>query len=348
MNIATSISHPAWAHQFRYIIKELEKKGHKVKVFAVNKDRNLELLEKFGISYDLVGNSTGKNFFEKVYLFIAITFRIFRICKKFKPDIFIGRASPMDAINSFLFHKPHIIFEDTEHSKISLFFCKLFSTIIITPFNFQKNLGKNQKRVHVYKELFYLHPNYFTPDISVLKELNIKPDEQFILIRFVAWHASHDFGYNGLNYENKLKAIRKFEKFGRIFITSELPLPEELEKYKINISPEKIHHLIYYATLLYGDGTTMASEAAVLGTHAVVSTITYMGYLKDQQENYDLLYCFDTSEDGQQKSITKAIQLLGNSNLWAEGKIKREKLLSEKMDGTQYMLNVINQYLLIK
>lgn len=49
-----SIQHPAWVHQFRYLIKELETRGHVVKVLAMNKDRNLELLQKFSISYELI------------------------------------------------------------------------------------------------------------------------------------------------------------------------------------------------------------------------------------------------------------------------------------------------------
>lgn len=344
MRIIISIEHPAWAHQFRFVIKKLEEEGHSVKVLAINKDRDLELLEKFGISYELVGKSTGTNVINKAWLLFYITVKIFNKSRKFKPDLFIGRGSPMMAINSFLFGKPHIIFEDTEHSTISLFFCKLFSSLIITPFNFIKDLGKNHRRVHTFKELFYLHPEYFKPDPTILEELDIRPDEKYILLRFVAWTADHDFGFKGISYENRIKAIKEFEKFGKVFISSESALSDEFEKYKITLSPEKIHHLIYYATLIYGEGATMASEAAVLGTHSVLCTRTYMGYLKDQQENYNLSYIFGLDEESQLKSINQAVSLLNNPNLYEEGKVKRNKLISEKVDGTEYFLNLLNDY----
>jgi len=98
MKIIISIEHPAWAHQFKYIIKELQNKGHEVKVLAINKDRDLELLDAFNIDYEIISNYSGKNFFEKCFIFLNTTLNIFLICRKFKPNIFIGRASPMMAI----------------------------------------------------------------------------------------------------------------------------------------------------------------------------------------------------------------------------------------------------------
>ena len=50
----------------------------------------------------------------------------------------------------------------------------------------------------------------FTPDITVLQELGVSPEEKYVILRFVSWNASHDIGHKGISYENKLKAIKHF------------------------------------------------------------------------------------------------------------------------------------------
>jgi predicted glycosyltransferase len=345
MKIVVSVEHPAWAYQFRYLIKSLKNNGHTIKVLAIKKDIDLELLQSFNIPYEIVGNTTGEGIIQKAWLLVSITFKIFLKCLFFKPDIFIGRSSPMMAINSFLFAKPHIIFEDTEHSHISLFFCKLFTNIIITPNSFRTNLGKAQKRFPVYKELFYLHPNRFSPNEMALNELGIKKGECFILMRFVAWKADHDFGHKGLSAEMKMKAVEEFCKFGKVFITSEEPLTKELEAYRIKLSPEKIHHIMYYSTLLFGESSTMASECAVLGIHSIFCDFTGRGYTDEQEKRFDLVYNFRLDSGSQKKAIEKGIELLQNKNLWNLGKEKQKKLLAEMADGTALFLEQLQPFL---
>ena len=97
MKILLSIEHPAWAHQFKYMIKELENKGHIIKDVAINKDSDLELLDIFNIQYEVISNTSGKNIVEKGFIFLKTTYKIFKASLKFKPDVYIGRASPMMA-----------------------------------------------------------------------------------------------------------------------------------------------------------------------------------------------------------------------------------------------------------
>jgi len=344
MKIIISIEHPAWAHQFKYIIKELQNKGHEVKVLAINKDRDLELLDAFNIDYEIISNYSGKNFFEKCFIFLNTTLNIFLICRKFKPNIFIGRASPMMAINSFIFQKPHVLFEDTEHSRFSLLICKLFSDVIITPSCFRKDLGKKQMRIDTYKELFYLHPKYFKSNSEVLNELGLVKTDRFIIVRFVAWEAHHDIGHSGLTLETKRRVIKEFEKFGRVFITSEKALSKEFESYRISLSIEKIHDLLNYATLLYGESSTMASECAVLGTHAIFCDFTGRGYTDEEELKYNLVYNFQLDKFSQERSINKGIELLKNPNLKQEGEKKRVKLLTDSIDINEFMVWFIENY----
>ncbi len=44
------------------------------------------------------------------------------------------------------------------------------------------NMGKRHIKLNSYKELAYLHPNYFTPDPSVLDELALEKDEKLVVL----------------------------------------------------------------------------------------------------------------------------------------------------------------------
>jgi asparagine synthase (glutamine-hydrolysing) len=93
--------------------------------------------------------------------------------------------------------------------------------------------------------LAYLHPTYFTPDKSILNELNINENEKYVIIRFVSWNATHDFGHKGISYENKLKAIKEFEKYSEhSVIADELYGSSNLQDALLNHFEYKLEHLL--------------------------------------------------------------------------------------------------------
>jgi len=145
-------------------------------------------------------------------------------------------------------------------------------------------------------ELCYLHPHYFKPEESILDELNLTREEPYILIRFVSWDANHDFGQKGFTHEDKKLLISTLSKKIKIYISSEKNLPEEFRKFRVKVSPDKIHHVMAFATLFVGEGATMASECAMLGTASIyVNTIT-AGTL-EEQEKYGSCLVFVTQRE---------------------------------------------------
>lgn len=343
MKAMLSIDHPAWAHQFRNIVKMLNDRGDEVLTLAVEKDGDTELLDKFGIPYVLSAHSTGKNIVEKGLLFLGLCIEHTWRALRFQPDILIGRASPMMAVASFISRKPHIIYEDTEVSKFSLRICKRLSTKIITPRTFLTDLGPAQERLDTYKELFYLHPSVFTPDKQKLRDVGFNPDEPYILVRFVAWNASHDIGRRGLDDAGKVELVEKLSKYGRVYVSSEGHVPEALKPLLLKTPYELIHHVLAFARLVYSEGATMASEAVVLGTHALYVNTIVSGSTKEQAERFQLLYNFNVGEDRYEKATAKAIELLENPELVELGHEKQQKLLSEKVDINQYYLEEMDR-----
>ena len=338
MKVMLSIDHPAWAHQFRHIVKRLEARGDEVLTLAVEKDGDTRLLERFGIPYVLSARSTGKNIVEKGLLFLGLCVEHTWRALRFQPDVLIGRASPMMAVAAWIARKPHIIYEDTEVSRFSLRICRRLSTRILTPRTFLSDLGPRQERLDTYKELFYLHPSVFTPDRQALRDCGFDPDEPYVLVRFVAWNASHDIGKHGLDDEGKIRLVRRLERFGRVYVSAEDGVPAALEPNLLTTPYELVHHVLAFARLVYSEGATMASEAAVLGTHALYVNTIVSGSTREQSERFHLLYCFNEGEDRYERAAEKAEELLSDPDLKALGLEKQKKLLSEKVDINDYYM----------
>ena len=343
MRILIDIGHPAHVHLFKNFIREMEQKGHTILITARNKEVTLDLLSKCHFDFIPVGEQkSGK--FNLIKEWILRDFQILKIARGFHPDILLGVGNPSVAHAARLLGSRSIVFTDTEHAKFANRITFPFADAICTPSCFNYDAGLKQVCYSGYHELAYLHPNRFTPDPAVLTELGLVEGDPFIIVRFVSWGASHDVGYNGLTLDTKRKAVHEFQKYGRVFITSEKPLPEEFEKYRISVSPEKMHDLLYYATLLYGESATMASECAVLGTHAIFCDFAGRGYTDEEERDYDLVYNFKLDESSQEKSIEKAVELLQDPDLKTKGREKQKRLLNDKIDVTAFMVWFIENY----
>ena len=340
MKILINLDHPAHVHLFKNMIWNLEKKGHKVKITARDKEVVLDLLNAYGFEYE----NTGKHqmgLFNKVHEMIKINHKLYKIAKKFGVNILVSAGSPYAAHVSRLLNKPHIAFDDTEHSREQYRLYSPFTDTICTPSCFKNDLGKKQVRYNGYHELAYLHPNYFKPDPRVLRDLNLTEKDKFIILRFVSWGASHDVGEHGLG-KNIKQLIKKIEDYGSVFITSETELTNNFGRYRITTSPEQIHSLLYFAEMYIGEGATMATESGILGTPSIYisSLAKTMGNFDELQNKYGLVYSFTDPN----KALEKAIELLEDKNLKSEWQKKREKLLKEKIDVTKWMTNFIENY----
>ena len=265
-----------------------------------------------------------------------------RAVKKFNPDIFIGFGSIRAAHASRILRKPCIALDDTEHATWEHILYVPCTDAIITPIWFKKDFGAKHIRYDGYTELAYLHPAYFSPDETVLDEVGLTKDDLFVVLRFVSWDASHDIGHKGIIHKTRL--VHELMPFGKVFISSEGVLPPELEQYRIHIPPDRLHHLLYYATLYIGEGATTASECAVLGTHALYVNTLRLGYTDEEEEAYGLVYTFSDPAAMEQDVIEKARELVQNKNIKAEGREKRVKLLKDKIDLTQYIIWFVEHY----
>jgi len=339
MKILFDIGHPAHVHYFRNFNEIMKKNGHSTFFVARDKEVTIDLLKNYNIEFICRGKGA-KSLLGKLLYLIRANLIIFKTTLKFNPDIFMSFASPYAAHVAWIMRKPHISFTDTEHATLGKLAFVPFTTNILTPTCFNIDLGNKQICFNSYMELCYLHPNYFKPDKSVLNLLSVKQNEKFIILRFVSWDASHDVGQHGLNLESKVKLVRELSKSVKVFISSETILPVELEKYKINIPPEKMHDVLFYSSLFIGEGATMTSECAMLGTPAIYVNTLNLGYINELESQFGLVYKFGNSTG----VLNKATELLKMSDLKNIYNLKRKKMLSEKIDGTAFLVWFIENY----
>jgi predicted glycosyltransferase len=337
MRILVDINHPAHVHFYKYFIRECRNRGHEVLITALKKDITFNLLDEYGIKYIALGSS-GKSLPAKIARIPIFDCLMLKVALTFKPDIMTGLASFRVSHTAWIMGKKSFIYDDTEHSTGEILLYKPFASHILTPDCFYKDLGAKQIRYPGYHELAYLHPDRFSPDPSLLKSLGLTSDSIFSIVRFVSWEAAHDKGYKGMDQDIKVRLIKELENYGRVFISSEKMLPIELEKYRLPVSPGKIHHLMAFASLMCGESATMASEAAVLGIHALFCDFNGRSYTDEEENKYDLVYNFPLDRPGQENFIRKAVQLFRTPGLKEAGKRKREKLLRDKIDVTTYMI----------
>ena len=338
MKILIDIGHPAHVHYFKNMVKILELKGYSFHFTLRERDSTVSLMDKLGFSYTKRGKG-GKNILTKLLAMPVMDFKVYKVARKFKPDLFMSFASPYAGQVAWIMGKPHITFDDTEHAIFAHKLYRPFSSVVLSPSCYYKPKEKKQQLFDSYMELCYLHPSYFKPNSSILNDLRVNKDEKYCIVRFVSWDANHDVGQKGLSYKAKLKIVEQLTKYGKVFISSESQLPKPLEPYKLRTHPSQLHDVISHAALYIGEGSTTASEAAVLGTPAIYINSLIVGYCKEQEKKYNLLYHF-TNDEG---VIEKAIEILTNkasdSTL-----VKRDFMLSEKIDPTAFMVWFIENY----
>jgi predicted glycosyltransferase len=342
MKIIMEIGHPAHVHTFKHAIRILRNNGHDVRICAADKDQTLVLLNAMGLEHDFLGVNKNGRLLGKLFFLLQAEYRMLRIARRFRPDLFVSRGSPVSAHISRILKKPHIVFNDTECAIFTDVITLPFSDTVCTPTCFKKDFGRKQVRFNGYKELAYLHPDYYQPDNSILGLLGLTTDARFVILRFVAWQATHDFRQHGLNVSIKRTLINELGKSARVFIISENTLPDEFKRYMLDIPPHKIHDLLYYGSLYVGEGATMATEAAILGTPSVyISSLSNtLGNLAELEYKYDMVYSFRDPE----KAMRKAMELLRQSNSKAMWIKKRRKLLADKIDVTRFMVDFIDNY----
>ena len=346
MKILFDLGHPAHFHLFKNVIRSLNKKSHQTFILIKKKDVLEELLKKSGFEYQNILPNGRKDFM----IGIAIAqfkkvFSMLKFCLNNKPEILIGTSIAISHVGKLL-GIPSINVNEDDASVVP-WYAKLaypWATNILAPE--VCSVGKwIDKKIEYssYHELAYLHPNHFTPNKSIVDKY-FHETEKYFLVRFAKLTAHHDYGITGINNDIAYQIISLLLPYGKVYITSERTLNSDFEKYRIDINPIEMHHILAFAEIFIGDSQTMAAEAAVLGVPFIRFNdfVGRISYLDELENKYQLGYGIKTDKvDLLYKKVEELLQMPNKRKVFQK---RRKKMLSEKIDYASFLTWFIENY----
>lgn len=341
MRILVDITHPAHAHFFRHAIQSWQAEGHAVRITSRDKDIAVALLDEFGFEHKMIGHARhgvtglGIELIERAW-------GLGRVIREFRPQVATAVAGTFIVYGCLPYRIPTVVFYDTEHANLSNTITYPLAKAVVTPRAYQKSAGKKHIRYNGYQELAYTHRRVFTPDPAVLAIEGLEPGEPFIIVRLVNWGASHDVGDYGV--KNLRDVIEALAPYGRVILSSEKPLPPDLQALTLRGPRQNMLHLQAFTRLFFGESATMASECAMLGVPAIFLSTSRRGYIDEEQARYNMVYSFNDPETGQAQALAKARELLEDPATPALWQAKREKMLAELIDVTAFTTETVISY----
>jgi predicted glycosyltransferase len=334
------IGHPAHYHNFKFVSQILSEKGHEIIWVVREKDVLFSLLDEVHFKTYFIKENAPKNKSGRILRILRREFRMLWIMIKHRPNMAIGTDLVITHIGNLL-RIPSVIVNEDDAEAVPLFAnmgMKYASNILapeccsVGPYRDKSIFYKG------YQELAYLHPDYFTPDRSKVESL-FAGEERFFLLRFASLTAHHDDGVEGINDSLAKQIIGILESKGKVWITSERPLSNDFEQYRIAIPATEIHHALFYADLYIGDSQTMAAEAAVLGTPSLRFNdfVGKLSYLEELEHKYKLTFGIKT--DQKKALLEKVAELSSQADLKEIWEKRREVLLHETIDVTQFWVH---------
>jgi len=263
------------------------------------KDSVVELIEARGRPH-VPASTAGTTRFGLAKELVVRDRNALRTTRRFKPDLILTR-SPAGVHAGRLTRTPVIYDTDDGHVAGLLFWVAgPFANLIASPTATERSYGKKHRRYRGYKELFYLHPDRFTPDRGVRDEIDLAPTERLFVLRLTAFTASHDVSEAGMTRAQIDRVLAMMTPLGRVVISSESELPPDLVEMRVPTPPERFHHVLAAADLVVGDSQTLCSEAGVIGTPSIRYN-TWAGrhpYQVELEEKWGLTRAFPLANEG--------------------------------------------------
>jgi hypothetical protein len=350
MRILFFFVHPSKYHLFKYTINYLKSIGYQIDVAIISKDVLEDLVINEGWDYVNIfpegrrskhANwfsillATGINFFKTLW-------RLHKLTRGKNYDLYV--TDDCLTITGKIRKTPSIFFTDNEFSTVpeSRILC-YFANEIVAPEcvklgNFEhKKIGFNG-----YKELAYLHPEYFTPDVRIKDKYNLA--DNYAIIRIVSMTASHDRGLDNITDNQLREIIDIIEKKYCVYICPEKKISKKFEKYILSNKPEDILTILSGAEMFIGDSGTMASEAAILGipTFMIHDFIGRLSVMTEKEKKYGLMFGYRSNDFN--LMLDKIRELVKAEDVRKEWSAKRIKMLLDTEDVNKFLISNIRKF----
>lgn len=339
VRILVDICHPAHVHFFRHPIEIWRAAGHVVMVTSRLKEVATHLLDAMGVAHRTLSTQrTGM--FGMLRELVERDWRLYRVTREFRPQVLTAIGGTFAAHAALLARRPSVVFYDTENARLQNAITYPVASSVIVPACYHGWLPRRHERYAGYHELSYLHPQRFRPSRELALANGLDPERPNYILRLVSWHANHDVGERHLDLDLVRAIAARLRHSGKLLISAEGDLPDDLARDRYRGAPEHLHHLMAFCAGYFGESATMASECAVLGVPAVYAACTGRGYTDDQAARYGLVR---NEPRLQPEPMNAALDwLLGRHA--AENAAARERMLQDNIDVAAFVAQRVLHY----
>ncbi len=301
MRVLLDILDPAQVHFFRFLYEKLRANGHEVLIAARDKGILLELLDRFGMEHLCL--STMRPGLPLMALELLQRYAgVAREIRRFRPDVLLGITGISIGLPGALAGVPRVAVDLDDWAHLQRTVSLPFASRIVTGSGYERHLGARGRRFNGVWVQAYVGNRYYTPDPEPLRRAGVTVDRPYIVARKLGWHAVHDARLHGAPFETWRMALRRLERFGPVYFSTEDEPPDDLKRFHPPIAVEHMHDLLAFATLYIGEGATMAAEAGVLGAPAVATGPYRWGYMRQLEDKHQLIINSDGLADAVQSA----------------------------------------------
>lgn len=339
MRVLFDIVHPADVLFFKRPIDALIARGDDVLILSRHKDVTCELLDGFGLAHK-PASTAGKGLVGLATELIVRDLTTLRHALTFRPDVMVGFGGAAISHVGLLTRTKSVSFYDTEQASLQNRITWPFISALYVPSSYDGPTPAGRTvRVKGTKDLSYLHPDGFQPDMQRAVAAGLAPDRDNFFVRVVSWRANHDLGKTGWSPDVLRAVVARLSEVGHVHLSSEEPLPYDLQRYAYSGAKTAVHHVMAHCRLFIGESTTMASEAAVLGVPAIYAGGDLLGYVAEL-EAADLIRKIETiTPDAMRSAIDDALAIP-----MAETRASRDAYVRQCPDWAEVIVEAIDQH----
>ncbi len=319
---------PAHVHVYKHAVRELEARGHEVRILARDYQCTLPLLEYYDLPYRVYGRCGSTKYSLAAELpsqYASLVVQTLR----YDPDVIFGMGA-YAAHAGLVSRTPTVLVLDSEHYEFDHAISHPFAETLITPHAFRKDLGENHYRFRGFMECAYLHPEVYDSSSSVRDRLDIGRDEPLFVLRLNAFGSHHDVGASGFSRADRRRLVDRLTEWGTVVVSAEgsEPILSDADVRQYDLHPAHLHDVLAEARLVVTDTGTTTTEAALLGTPTIrscsfVGDDDFGNFLELEEEG--LLHNYRSVDD----VVSRAVDIAREPSISAAWERRRREYVSE-------------------
>jgi hypothetical protein len=254
------------------VMRELERRGHRVVLTARDAFQVCELADHKGLHYVQIGRHHGKNRVAKVMGLVWRSCQLASFCLWHRPDIALSHGARSQIMLCNLLGIPTILISDYEHSKTPLLMHPKWE---IVPDSLPDH-GLHSTRVRKYRGIKEdVYAPDFKPDRSLLDLLGLRLEDRVVTVRPPATEAHYHNPEAEVLLERLMERICRTPGMKAVLLPRNKAQEQSLRASNpewfangTTVVPQKAVdglNLLWFSDLVVSGGGTMNREAAALG-----------------------------------------------------------------------------------